>query len=357
LDPRGSAIIDFTEAAYDLQAADGGWLSALMRAGTPVLDHGLGIFALACIRPPEPGSLLIDDAYLSSSRPELARGLMRLQDELDLEILWSVSRPGMPKTLSEVCAEHDPGAFEQIMRYFDFARDGLGLSAFECSGRGVFLIAPLAEVTSLTPRSRERWQMLAAHFGAGYRLRRALPPGGETPVEGLPCGAEAVIEPRCFRVMDAQGPATSRGALDALRGAALKVDRARGRMRRTDPQQALEIWQALVRGRWSTVDWFDSDGRRFVLAMPNAPDMGDPRGLTEREHQAVAYAACGQTNKMIGYHLGLSKSRVSVLLSSAMRKLRVSNRAQLVSRFRHFAVAAQPPSDTTKDARPAPEEP
>ena len=91
-----------------------------------------------------------------------------------------------------------------------------------------------------------------------------------------------------------------------------------------------------MRGRWSTVDWFDSDGRRFVLAIPNSPHVSDPRGLTDRERQVVAYARMGQTNKMIGYRLGLSRSRVSLLLRSAMRKLGVRTRAQLVSKLGEF---------------------
>jgi DNA-binding NarL/FixJ family response regulator len=107
-------------------------------------------------------------------------------------------------------------------------------------------------------------------------------------------------------------------------------------MRETDPLRALELWKALVRGRWSTVDWFDVDGRRYVIGIPNAPGLDDPRGLTDREMQVVAYVYAGLTNKMIGYHLGLSEGRISGLLSSAMHKLKVQNRAQLVKRMKDF---------------------
>jgi DNA-binding CsgD family transcriptional regulator len=73
-----------------------------------------------------------------------------------------------------------------------------------------------------------------------------------------------------------------------------------------------------------------------VLALPNAPRATDPRGLTERESQVVGYAVLGQTNKMIAYRLGLSKSRVSMLLRGAMRKLNVQTRGQLVLKMRDF---------------------
>ena len=79
--------------------------------------------------------------------------------------------------------------------------------------------------------------------------------------------------------MQAQRSSTS----PKLRDAAVVVDHARGKLRKTDPEQALETWKALVQGRWSMVDWFDSDDRHYVLAIPNSPYVSDPRGLTERE--------------------------------------------------------------------------
>lgn len=84
------------------------------------------------------------------------------------------------------------------------------------------------------------------------------------------------------------------------------------------------------------VDWFDTDGRRFVLAIPNPPSVIDPRGLSERESQVVTYAVLGQSNKMIAYRLGLSTSRVSTLLRSSMRKLGFRTRSQLVMQMGDF---------------------
>jgi len=335
VDPIGSALIAFAEAAYDLEPEPHDWLPKLLEAGAPVIDHGLGLFAVTCMRPPQGASLLIDGLHVVSGPEDLAERVMRLQQEMlpNPNLLWTVSRPTIPKTLSEA-VDGNPEALQLIMRHFDFAKDGLGMSSFDPNGRGVYLIAPLPMVTTLTDKSRERWQMLAAHFGAGDRLRRALREVGPKPATDLPHGAEAVIDPSNFRVTDAQGQATSRDARDALREAALQVDRARGRMRESDPEKALELWKALVRGRWSTVDWFDSDGRRYVLGLPNAPDVSDPRGLTEREMQVVALVLFGQTNKMIGYNLGLSRGRISTLLRSAMRKVGVATRAQLIAKYR-----------------------
>ncbi|MBW1831172.1 MAG: response regulator transcription factor [Deltaproteobacteria bacterium] len=47
----------------------------------------------------------------------------------------------------------------------------------------------------------------------------------------------------------------------------------------------------------------------------------------------MALVLCGQTNTMIGYQLGLSKGRISTLLRSAMRKVGVRSRVQLIAKY------------------------
>jgi DNA-binding CsgD family transcriptional regulator len=180
--------------------------------------------------------------------------------------------------------------------------------------------------------------MLAAHVEAGHRLRQGIADGdaGREGNDALPHDAEAIFDAGSFRVTEAVGRAKDGTIAKRLRDAAVTVDRARGKMRHTNPDDALAIWKALVRGRWSMVDWFDTDGRRFVLAIPNSPDVTDPRGLSERENQAVDYAVLGHSNKMIAYRLGLSTSRVSTLLRSSMRKMGFRTRSQLVKEMGDF---------------------
>jgi DNA-binding NarL/FixJ family response regulator len=107
-----------------------------------------------------------------------------------------------------------------------------------------------------------------------------------------------------------------------LREGVRAIERARGPLRRRDPREAIELWRGLVAGLWSLVDHFDSDGRRYLVAHRNDPRTPDPRGLTERERQIVAYADLGQSNKHIAYQLGLSPSTVAVHLARAREKLR-----------------------------------
>ena len=54
----------------------------------------------------------------------------------------------------------------------------------------------------------------------------------------------------------------------------------------------------LVASRWSLLDDFDTDGRRFVVAVENSPPTRPPRtDLSEREHQVMTQAHLGHTDK------------------------------------------------------------
>jgi DNA-binding CsgD family transcriptional regulator len=78
-------------------------------------------------------------------------------------------------------------------------------------------------------------------------------------------------------------------------------------------------------------------GADAVLALPNPPQVSDPRGLSAREEQVVAYALLGESHKLIAYRLGWSGSTVTRALGSAMRKLGVSTQAELIAKLRAAA--------------------
>jgi len=245
-------------------------------------------------------------------------------------------RSGRATTGSELARELGrPEALQTYVSHIEYCKDVLYLAAVNPNGAGVAIIAPLKEITTLSRHESRQWQMLAAHIEAAHRLREgiALKEEEQGTAGDFPLRAEAVLDARNFRVTDAAGAARRPTASQRLREAAVAIDRARGRMRKTDPRKALEGWKALIHGRWSVVDWFDTDGRRFVLAIPNAPEITDPRGLTTRESQVAWMAAAGMTNKVIAYRLGLSTSRISLVLRSAMRKLGVRTRTQLAHKI------------------------
>jgi DNA-binding CsgD family transcriptional regulator len=61
--------------------------------------------------------------------------------------------------------------------------------------------------------------------------------------------------------------------------------------------------------------------------------------LTEQERQVVTYVPLGETNKLIAYRIGLSPGRVSILLKSAIHKLGVNTRTQLVRKLGPLGVS------------------
>src|SRR5262249_47364907 len=132
--------------------------------------------------------------------------------------------------------------------------------------------------------------------------------------------------------------ATDRESRTALRDAARRIDRARGPLRRRDPDEALAIWRGLVEARWSLVDHFDSDGRRFLIVERNDPRLTRPEALSDRERQVLAYRALGHSLKLIGYELGLSIATVSETARTGMRRLGVQSIGDLARVF-----AGEPP--------------
>jgi DNA-binding NarL/FixJ family response regulator len=198
-------------------------------------------------------------------------------------------------------------------------RDFLAIGTLGPDGTGCVFGVPLARPERIKKRSFEPWSKLLTHVMAGYRLHATADDG-----------AEAVLETD-GRIAHAEGPAKSRSARAALRQAAVRIDHARGNLRRTDPDAALDIWRGLVDGHWSLIDHFDTDGRRYLVARRNDPDVRDPRALDARERQVLGYTALGASQKHIAYALGLSAATVTRASRSAMRKLGCTSAADVVA--------------------------
>lgn len=82
--------------------------------------------------------------------------------------------------------------------------------------------------------------------------------------------------------------------------------------------------ESVVATRWSLLDHFDTDGRRYIVACENRPRLDDARHtLSVRERQVMGYLALGHSSKLIAYDLGISDSTVRVLATRARRKLKL----------------------------------
>jgi DNA-binding CsgD family transcriptional regulator len=332
-----STTIDLIEFIYDLDVPKKEWIPSMLEVGLPLFDHGYGVLGMTYMRPPEGGMPTPSKFYQSAGPSDLPERLLMGSTLADPELLREVNRSGVVTTLSAQ-AHRVPGGLEAFEPHIAPAKDLLAITAVDPSGVGLSLSILLPEVTTLTGKDREIWTMIGAHLVSGFRLRRCLEQARDALTKNtpLPNNAEAVLDPKKFEITDAVGPAADNTTVEFIREAARLIDKARGRLRREDPDEALEIWRALVEGRWSMVDWFDSDGRRFVLAHPNPPNLKDPRGLSERERQVATYAALGESNKLVSYRLGISQPKVSTTLKSAMHKLGVQTRPQLVEKLRAF---------------------
>jgi len=335
LDSKKSAAIAFVEAAYSLPTDESAWLEQVLEAALPVTGNAVFASGIIYSRPPGARSARVQTWKHVGALGHMERAAREYAKKVptDVERIWLGI--GTANTVSEISPES-----RQLCQSFaaktGVAADALLLNALEPDGRGASVAMWLPVETELKRDERERWRKLGAHLTAGHRVWRAVASMNGDPT-ALPCGAEAVVDPTTFRVVDAAGSGKERGVAETLRESARRVDRARGGLRKTDPEEALKTWWALVRGRWSMLDWFDSDGRRFILGIPNPPELGDPRGLTEREHQVATYAALGESGKLIGYRLGISKATVSNALDGAMHKLGVKTQPQLVGKMRSFA--------------------
>ncbi len=326
--------ISLVEAAYDLTSSRREWLEGLLRHAAPLLEGGDSVTGqIVCNEVPgvvvEEVAVVGDQANVEYVKRSIATAP---PEGLDL-----VYRSGITaSTLSEVLFPNVPGSAEAFAaategRY----RDTLGVVAYTGVGRIVAVNTPLAVPRLMSPRERRLWTQAAAHLGAGLRLRHLL--------AAAPSDAdrtEAIFTPGA-RACDARGPARRGSTLEHLREAVKRVETARGRLRREDPGQALSLWEGLVMGRWSLVDRFESDGRRFVVAVRNDPPLGDPRGLTPRELQVADLVGLGRPTKEVGYTLGISESAVNNALGRIRAKLGLGSRSELVAFFAPGGVRAR----------------
>jgi len=198
--------------------------------------------------------------------------------------------------------------------------DVLGIRGIGLDRRGVMLCpAFVSKARPVAARTRMALGRVARHLATAYRLRQRHQ---ESP--------DAILTPS-GRVEHVEAEGSDQRALAEIVNAAKRIGLARGKLRREEPERAVELWRALVSGRWSVVESVESDGKRYLLARRNDLGVPHPRALTPSEAGVLALAAAGHSNKAMAYELGLSPSRVSRLLHEAMSKLAMRSRAELVA--------------------------
>lgn len=326
-----ASVLDCLAAGYRLDLDAGAYVRNLASAAASLLDRGLGVIAYTydARDPAKPTidhfavSERFDPAWLPPFYAALeARGLDGASNRPSGFETWghmtcgqATAVPGMRALLP---------AFAKI----GGARDTLAVNALDADGRGLWLGAPMRSTRRATAQQMTLLSRLSAHLTAASRLRRREADAREP----------AAILSANGALLHAKGKAAARHR-DELRHAVTAFDKARTREARRDIEMATRRWRPLVVSNWSLLDEFDTDGKRFVVAVDNAPPTRARQGaLSEREHHVLTQASLGHSNKEIAYELGLSHATVRVLFHRAARKLHTNTRAETVARFAALVV-------------------
>ncbi|MDD9939772.1 MAG: helix-turn-helix transcriptional regulator [Myxococcales bacterium] len=323
LEPGEPDPIGVVEAAYQ-SGSRSQWLGRVFRSLAPLLDRGGALAAYLAMPSEDLSRVTIATPYFANAGPEFLHGLNRAAGAATFEVMAGVYRVE-PLSHREVLAHFSPeaAAFDQDCFLPSVgAKDVLRLRVDLDRGAAVGFMALSQGPVRMSPARKSMLEQVAAHIAAGYRLRERA--------EGILNEAECVLSGDGRRVLHADGAACSAAGRSALSEAAQRQLAARGRLREQDPETAVRVWEGLVEGRWSLVCQRDTDGKRLLVARKNPPDFTDPRSLSHRERQVVALTARSHSLQLVAYELGLSRSRVSALLSSAQRKLGLASRAELV---------------------------
>jgi DNA-binding CsgD family transcriptional regulator len=316
-------LIGVIEAAYCFDVDDEAWLYGVLQGLAPVVDAKC-LMAGIC-----------DYSNLGAMKVGAVSGI-GVPDGFGEFFLGTLSRVtpayfaealGLPcRTATEVSGWHElPFIQDGSLARWGVA-DVLTLGGLDGSCQGPVISIFLGLEARIHPSARALFCRMGGHLATAHRLRRRLRGLGQTIDE-----PEAVLSSR-GKVEHARGPAEERAALEALRAAALGMERARGPLRRR-AESAVGLWRSMVLGRWTLVDQFEHDGKRYLLARENEPATRGPHVLTPREQQVVALLALGHSGKLIAYELGIAYSTVRVLLANAQKKLGAASREELCRAF------------------------
>jgi len=325
------------EAAYTFRSNPADWADALHAALGPALDLGQGTL-VGLVGFPDQG-LRLEHLAARAGATRVHQAVVRLGVLLSPSTLRDAFFSG--RVLGSSSGRYSQSDFAQLeQRALPVrSRDAAGFCATDDIDRGVMVISPSPSRLTLPTQPSALVRGLGQHIGNGLRLQRVMHAATlDDPA------IEAIFDPD-GRTQRTAGMARMPNALDRLR----EFVRARARAplpADEGPGAPGSAWQAVIAGRWSLVDRFDSDGRRFVVAYRNPPGVLDPRRLTAREEGVTTLAAVGRSNKEIGADLGISEADAAALLTTALAKLGLASRTALPIFWRDLQGCAWAVSDS-----------
>lgn len=322
--------ISVIEAGYDITGTEQQWLEKLRDKSEPL--WGRGMWPSVMTYRYSPTAVDIEHCATNGHRKLVQwvkKSTKQPQEALDLMYRNSIT----VGSLSESVVSRLP-ELKHVVRKTSFGvmSDALAVKALSGNGCGVLLFTCFFGSTCATRNELTRWPLVASHLGAGLRLRRFVKKMSLDELDHSGNPIEAVLDPS-GKIQHLAERASNDNTCNQLRNAALIVENIRNGKSRDDPEKTLPLWQGLIDGRWSLVDRFDSDGKRFIVAVRNEPDHLDPRGLTARERQVAEYVGIGFGNKAIAYTLGITPTAVSNNIARVLCKLGLQRRVELAVFF------------------------
>lgn len=319
------------EQLYQVEQPRAAWLAGVLSTLRPHLDRGLGVQGYF-VDMASPGSFQAEGFQaLGMDATEARQRFDAWAEATPTDVKRSIHSFGpcalgaeLPRragiTQEDLAATQAHGYLEMF-----------GINGVDAAGRGAAIAVPhLTKPGASRVARRDVWARVATHIAGASRLIRRL----ERESSPQPSQGDAVLDGR-GRLEDGPIDAHSGPVREALRTAAVAIDRARGSRIRRDDAEVTQLWRALVEGRWSLVEQFDRGGRRYIVAYRNNP-RPDARLslLSAREEQVVRAASLGHSNKLIAYELGLGPSTVASHLSRAAKKLGAEGRVALIRAYR-----------------------
>jgi DNA-binding CsgD family transcriptional regulator len=315
-------VIAPLEAAFQLDDADEAtWLRRVTDAMVPWFDQGLGTHAWL-IRPEPLGGATLDSIISFDAPTHTVEGLQSMHAEAGPED-QAVAYPSSPG-LHSLGTLFGPDRYfsSPVLRRWIHARKVVDAGAVHIAlgDRRLIVGATLREIATF-PRVVARFAArLGRRITNAYAFRKALE------AKELP----AAILTRDGKVVHASAGGTPKSARERLRGAVIAREKARGPLRRRDPTLAFDLFEGITAGRFTIADRFESDGRRYMVAYENSPELAALRALTGREAEILRRAVEGEPVKRIASDLDMSPSTAASYLAAIRKKTGFRSREEMV---------------------------
>jgi len=95
------------------------------------------------------------------------------------------------------------------------------------------------------------------------------------------------------------------------------------------------LWHAITQGTFRIVNWYDREGRRYVVLRHAEPDQ--QARLTIRQRKALALRSAGCALKVIAFELGVSVTTAAREVEIGLEVLGLDSTAALAAVLGHAA--------------------